>query len=357
MTKKLRAAVIGVGNIGRQAHLPGYASCPNTEIVAICDTHAGRLAQAAQQYGVDAAHTYADYREMYEKENLDVVSVCTPTYAHYDQTVDALNKGIHVHCEKPMAMNTEETVKMVQAAKAAGKLLAVGYNNRFRLDATTLRKYYENGVFGDIYYAKSGWLRRRGNPHGWFTQKSVSGGGPLIDCGVHALDLTHWLMGQPQPVSVTASTYCKFGNYNVEGIGQYWAESGNEEGIFDTEDLATAFIKFANGATMMYDVSWAYNGENTGIYTQLHGDKAGANLDPVKIYGEVEKNIVDYEPHLNLKVNAQEKKVHNFTAAVLGQEELLCPGHESIVIAQIVDAIYESAASGATVTIPAITLD
>ncbi len=346
-----RAAVIGVGNIGRQAHLPGYSSCAGVELAAICDTNPERLARVAEQYGVDKEHTYTDYRQMYEKEHLDVVSVCTPTWAHYDQTVDALKQGIHVMCEKPTAMNTEETVKMVKAADAAGKTLAVGWNNRFRLDATTLRKYYDAGLFGPIYYAKSGWLRRRGNPHGWFTKKELSGGGPLIDCGVHALDLTHWLMGQPQPISVTASTYCKFGNYDVDGIGQYWAESGNEEGVFDTEDLASAFIKFANGATMMYDVSWAYNGRNTGIYTQLHGEKAGADLDPLKIYGEVERNIVDFEPHLNLQVNAQEKKVHNFIASLRGEETLLCPGYESIVIAQIVDAIYESAQTGETVKI------
>lgn len=354
MEKKLKAGVIGVGNIGQSAHLPSYDSIEDTELTAICDIDQERLSDIAEEYGVDSKHTYEDYEEMLAEEELDVVSVCTPTWAHYEQTLTALKAGLHVLCEKPPAMNTEEVVEMSETAEAEDKVFAIGFNNRFLLESQTLKKHINKGNLGDIYYAKAGWLRRRGNPHGWFTKKELSGGGPLIDCGVHALDLTWWFMGCPQPVSVTASTYQKFGNYEVEGIGQYWAMSGNKEGVFDTEDLATAFIKFANGATMVFDVSWAINGKDTGIYSKVFGEKAGANYSPLKFYGEIDNNVMDFEPKLNLEVNAQKEKVVNFINHIQGEEELLCPGKQSIALTQIVDAIYESGKTGEMVKIETI---
>ncbi|MFW5985536.1 MAG: Gfo/Idh/MocA family protein, partial [Halanaerobiaceae bacterium] len=346
-----QAGVVGVGNIGQGAHLPAYDSIQDTQLVAICDTDEQRLKKIAREYDIATEHTYSDYQEMYAQEDLDVVSICTPTWAHCEQTIAALKENIHVLCEKPPAMKTEEVVKMAETAEARDLVFAIGFNNRFRLEAQTLKKHINNGLLGDIYYAKSGWLRRRGNPHGWFTKKELSGGGPLIDCGVHALDLTWWFMGCPQPETVTASTYCKFGNYDVEGIGQYWAMSGNKEGVFDTEDLASAFIKFANGATMVFDVSWALNGKNTGIYSKVHGDKAGANFSPLEFYGEIDNNIVDFKPQLNKDVNAQKEKVVNFVAKIKGEEKLLCPGRQSVALTQIVDAIYESGETGEMVKI------
>lgn len=357
MTKKLKAAVVGAGNIGQSVHLPSYDSIKDTKLKAICDTDEERLQKIAKKYDIDSEHTYEDYQEMYAQENLDVVSICTPTWAHYEQTMDALEADIHVLCEKPTAMNTDQVIELSDKAEEMDKTFAIGFNNRFRLEAQTLKKHINNGMLGDIYYAKSGWLRRRGNPHGWFTKKELSGGGPLIDCGVHALDLTWWFMGCPRPVSVTASTYQKFGNYDVEGVGQYWAMSGNEEGVFDTEDLATAFIKFNNGATMVFDVSWALNNKGTGIYSKVFGEKAGANFSPLEFYGEIDNNIVDFQPKLNKEINAQKKKVDNFIEAIKGEAELLCPGKQSIALTQIVDAIYESGESGEMVKIEPISYE
>lgn len=344
--KVLKAGVIGAGNIGQNAHLPAYQNLEDTELIALCDTDEKRLKEVAKRFGVVAEHLYTDYKKMYQNENLDVVSICTPTWAHYQQTIDAIKAGYHVICEKPMAMNAKEATVMVDLAEKENRVLALGFNNRFRLESRTLKKHIDNGLLGEIYYAKSGWLRRRGNPHGWFTKKELSGGGPLIDCGVHALDLTWWFMGCPKPVSITASTYCKFGNYDVDGIGQYWAMSGNEEGEFDTEDLATAFIKFANGATMVFDVSWALNGQNTGIYASVFGEKAGATFDPFKIYGEIDNNIFDFEPKLNKGINAQEAKVANFIKNIKGEEELVCTAEQGLMITKMVDAIYKSAETG-----------
>lgn len=350
---KLRAGVVGAGNIGQQAHLPAYANLPDTELVAVCDTDEERLNRIADQYGIPKEYRFASHQDMYAQAKLDVVSIGTPTWAHYDQTIHALEAGIHVMCEKPIAMNTEETTAMVRKAKEEKLALSIGYNNRFSLEAQTLKSYITQGLLGRLYYAKCGWLRRRGNPHGWFTKQELSGGGPLIDCGVHALDLGWWLMGSPQPVSVMASTYCEFGNYEVEGIGQYWAMSGNKEGVFDTEDLATALIKFSNGSTIFFDVSWALNAEND-FYAEVYGTDAGARWKPLKVWGMMGKNIADIEPVLNKQVNAQEAKVANFIDFLLGRGDLLCPGEETIAISQIVDAIYESGRTGKAVYIDPI---
>ncbi len=351
----LRAGVVGVGNIGQKTHIPAYVNLPDTQLVAVCDTDSERLDTIAEKYGIAKEYRFTNHEEMYANANLDVVSICTPTWAHFGQTIAALNSGIHVMCEKPIAMSTEETVSMVKVAREKDLSLGIGYNNRFSIESQTLKSYIDDGVLGELYYAKCGWLRRRGNPHGWFTKKELSGGGPLIDCGVHALDLGWWLMGTPQPVSVLASTYQKFGNYDVEGIGQYWAMSGNKEGVFDTEDLATALIKFSDGSTIFFDVSWALNGENS-FYAEVYGDKAGAQWNPLNIYGMIGKNLANIQPVLNQNINAQEAKIANFIGHLFGREQLLCPASESVAMSQIVDAIYESGSTGKAVIIEPLQL-
>ncbi|MEE1026393.1 MAG: Gfo/Idh/MocA family oxidoreductase, partial [Acutalibacteraceae bacterium] len=255
--EKLKIAIIGCGGINKAAHYPGYELIDNAEIVACCDILPDRVEEYAKERNIPFYCT--DYKEILKLDYVDAVDICTPNYLHSIIAVDALNAGKHVFCEKPDAVSVEETEKMKAAAEKNGKVLMVMRNNRWRATAQFLKQYIESGKMGDVYAARCGWVRRRGIPGrgGWFTTKAQSGGGPLIDLGVHMIDLTMYLMGNPTPVSVVGCTYNKFAN--AEEI----SDSKNSDfgdsvsgGTFDVEDLAMGFIKFDNGACMQIEFSW-----------------------------------------------------------------------------------------------------
>ena len=257
--KKLRIGIVGVGSIARVAHICSYNGMEDVEIVAVSDI----VPEKMNYDQIPAtAKKYADYREMLEKESLDAVDICTPNDLHSEIAVYALEHGKHVFCEKPDAISFEERKRMSEAQQKSGKVLMVMRNNRHTAGSLYLKKCVEAGEFGEIYAGRCGWIRRRGIPGkgGWFTTKSRSGGGPLIDLGVHMLDLAIYLMGNPKAVAVSGSTYCKFAEADDISDSEHSSfGEKKEDGIFDVEDLATGFIRFENGASLQVEFSWASN--------------------------------------------------------------------------------------------------
>jgi predicted dehydrogenase len=242
---RIRVGVVGLG-IGRH-HIRGYQSHPAAEVVAIADLDEARLASIGAEYRVE--NRYTSTEEMLAEAKLDVVSVATPNSFHKPLTIAALEAGCHVLCEKPMAMNAGEGREMLAAAQKADKRLMIDFSYRFSEQSQALKAQVDSGVLGEIYFARTLWHRRRGLPRfgGWFGQKAMSGGGPLIDLGVHRLDLALWLMGYPKPVWVLGSAY----NPIATALAK-------EQGVdYDVEDLAVALIKFDNGATLELEASWA----------------------------------------------------------------------------------------------------
>lgn len=211
----MKLAIIGAGGIANAVHMPAYEKMDHVEIVAVCDIIPERARRMAERLG--APFTCMDYREVFELEGLDAIDICMPNNLHSIIAVDALNRGIHVFCEKPDAINTKEAERMKLAAENSGKVLMVMRNNWYRAFAAYLKEYIKDGKMGEIYAARCGWQRRRGIPGkgGWFTTKAQSGGGPLIDLGVHMIDLAIWLMGNPEPVAVSGCTYNKFADSDV----------------------------------------------------------------------------------------------------------------------------------------------
>lgn len=195
---KIKVGIIGTGGISN-FHMRGYKAISDVEVVAVCDIDENKVKAYAEQYNVPKYYT--DYNEMMANEDLDAVSVTTWNSAHKGATIAALNGGANVICEKPMAMNSEEAEGMLNAAKANGKLLMIGFVRRFGNDASILKSFIDAGDMGDIYFAKASYLRRNGCPGGWFSDKEYSGGGPLIDLGVHVMDLVRYLSGNPLPVA------------------------------------------------------------------------------------------------------------------------------------------------------------
>ncbi|HYH11156.1 MAG TPA: Gfo/Idh/MocA family oxidoreductase [Thermomicrobiales bacterium] len=267
----LRTGIIGVGWPG-QRHIEGYQKHPNAEIVALSDVNIEAAERVKVDYSVTNARVYGDYHDLLASDEVDAVSICTPNFLHATMAIEALQAGKHVLLEKPLAHTLAEGERLAaEVARHPDRVFMIAFNNRYRPDSIVLKQHIEAGELGRIYYAKTGWLRGASGFYlsGWFTQRERSGGGPLIDLGVHMLDLSLWLMGNPRPVSVSGSVYYEFNEFMRESTG---AE-------VDVEDLATAFIKLDNGATVMLDVSWLSHIEESDlVYSQLFGSQGGASI-------------------------------------------------------------------------------
>ncbi len=344
--KKLRVGVIGLG-MGR-AHIEGYRSHPGAEVVAIADPNEQRLKDAGDRYSIPGR--YADAPSMLRREKLDVVSVATPNKFHKPLAIAALEAGCHVLCEKPMAMNATEARAMLAAARAAHRRLMINFSFRFTEQSWALKKEVETGILGDIYFARTIWHRRRGLPGfgGWFGLKALSGGGPLIDLGVHRLDLALWLMGYPKPVWVLGSTY----NHIASRL------SKKEGKAFDVEDLAAGFIKFANGASLEIEASWAANiAERELMETRLLGTQGGLvqrNLrEGYEFEAElfVERDGRQYDMKLHPPVPGVKGAMAHFIDCIINKQPHTATGEEGATVMQLLDALYASAKSGAPVRI------
>ena len=271
-----RVGIIGCGGIANNKHMPSLSKVPNCEMVAFCDIVVERAELAAKKFGTEDAKVYEDYKELLKDESIDVVHVCTPNRSHSFITVDALEAGKHVMCEKPMAINSVEAKKMLDASVRTGKLLSIGYQNRFRGDSLYMKSESEAGTFGDIYFAKANAIRRRAVPTwGVFLNEYEQGGGPLIDIGTHALDLTLWVMDNYKPKYCVGTTYHKLNKDTDQGND--W---GNwDPDAFSVEDSAFGFVVMENGATIVLESSWALNSlEVREAVCSVCGTKAGGNV-------------------------------------------------------------------------------
>ena len=284
MKKIIRVGIIGCGGIANGKHMPSLKKVPDCEMVAFCDILPERAEKAAAEYGAKGARTYTDYKELLQDKSIDVVHVCTPNRSHSFITVDALEAGKHVMCEKPMAINSAEARKMLEAARRTGKKLSIGYQNRFRDDSLYMKNEAEQGTFGEIYYAKATAIRRRAVPTwGVFLNEYEQGGGPLIDIGTHALDLTLWMMNNYRPKYCVGTTYHKL-NRDTDQANA-WGNWDPEK--FTVEDSAFGFVVMENGATIVLESAWALNTLDVReAVTSVSGTKAGADMnDGLRING------------------------------------------------------------------------
>ena len=353
---KLKVAVIGNGGISG-VHLRGYSLNPDVEIYALCDINEERLNRRGDEYHVDPARRFTDVNEMLAAcPEIEAVSVCTWNAAHAQCAIAALNAGKHVLCEKPMTMTVEEAEAMQAAAEKNNRLLMIGFVRRFGNDCAIMKDFIDNGYFGDIYYAKATYLRRKGCPGGWFGDKARSGGGPLIDLGVHIIDLCRYLMGNPKPVSVYGATFNKLGNRsNIKSKAGYISQTRENEDIFNVEDLATAMIRFDNGSVLQIEASFSLNIEKDEGVLQFFGTKAGAKLDPeLTIYSEMN----DYMTNVKLANSTAlsfdglfENEINHFVECVRTGKPCRNPAQDGVTLMKILTGIYKSAETGHEVLI------
>lgn len=348
MAKKLKIGIIGAGGIAKAAHLPGYASIPELcEIAVICDLRQEAADALAKEFGIPKVVT--DYREIIADPEIDAISVTTPNAFHLQPTIEAVQAGKHVLCEKPLGMNADECKKMCRAAKEAGKILQVGLQLRFGGVARFMRSYVDAGHMGSIYYARAQAMRRRGVPAwGVFIDKEKQGGGPLIDIGVHILDLTLFLMGYPKPAVASGQTW----NHLGKNPDLYNAWGNYDRSRFTVEDSAVGIIKFEDGSVVVLESSFMANLEDGPLQTQLLGTKSGAIVklsgdDPIKIFTEQDQQVFDMIPRNIPKVEAPHvEEVKAFVDAILNGKPSAVPGEQGLTLNAIFDAIYKSSETG-----------
>lgn len=346
--KKLRIGLVGAGNIAR-VHLEAYKNVENAEIVALCDINPETLAETAKMFGIEK--TYTDEAEMLKNEELDACDVAVWNCSHASCSIMALNAGKHVLCEKPMATNAKEAQEMIDAAKKNNKLLMIGFVLRFGDEAKIAKDFIDNGYLGDIYYSKATYLRRHGAPGGWFTDKSRSAGGPVIDLGVHVIDLTRYLMGRPKALSVFASTNDALKNRPHLKTTVGWSPKGaTPQDTYDVEDFAVAMIKYDDNKTTLLETSYSLNGEEV-TKKELYGTKGGMNLNgaDMKIYTEVNDYLADISPKTENYIYSQEMftaEMAHFVDCALNGAECKAPAEDGLEVMKILDAVYESAKTG-----------
>lgn len=349
---KLRLAIIGCGKMAGRSHLNKFIEMKNIQIVAACDIKIERAKKIGETIGADIP-TFTDYNELLKLDFVDAVDIGTPNVLHSEIAIAALKAGKHVFCEKPDAVSVEEALKMKAAAEASDRVLMVMRNNRFLESSVYAKEFIEAGLAGDIYCGRCGWIRRRGIPGkgGWFTDKKQSGGGPLIDLGVHMIDLAIWLMGNPRPVSVSGCTYTKFADSDTksDSVHSQFGEA-KEDGVFDVEDLAMGFIRFENGACLQIEFSWASNiGEETR-FVELRGTKAGLKWQrgELEIYSEECGVPVDLTPKFGKPKSGHghEQNLSHFADVVLKGEKPSYNINQGVDMIKVLCAIYESAKTG-----------
>lgn len=356
MEKTFKIAVIGVGNIAK-SHIQAYLQNPYVELYAFCDIRPQRLKEMGEKYGITRLYTDKDVM-LKELPEIDAVSVCTWNSQHAPCAIAALNAGKHVLCEKPMAVSAAEALKMQAAAEKNGKLLMIGFVRRYGNDCRIVKDFIDHGDFGELYYTKATYLRRNGFPGGWFGDKSRSAGGPLIDLGVHVIDLTRYLMGNPKPVSVYGATFQKL--KGREGLKDghsisYRTSLDGEEILFDVEDMATAMIRYDNGAVTSVETSFSLNLKKDEGTIQLFGTKAGAKLDPeLEMYTESNgymSNVTLCTPTALSFNGLFCNEINHFVDCLRQKAVCKSPAEDGVILMKILDAIYRSAESGHEVVI------
>ncbi|MBM7605069.1 putative dehydrogenase [Metabacillus crassostreae] len=333
---KLRIGIIGVGGIAQGRHIPAFQTYrEDCEITAVSDVNKERAQEVADKFTIK--HVFEEYKDMFE--HVDAVCICTPNKFHAEITISALEAGVHVLCEKPMALSAEECEKMLDASKRTNKVLAIAYHYRFMKNAQAAKKLMTE--VGTPLVTRVQALRRRKVP-GWgvFTNKTLQGGGSLIDYGCHLLDLAIWLMGSPKHIEVNGSTYNTLSK-TPNSVNQ-WGSFDHE--TFDVDDHVTAYIKFENGASLLLETSWAANILDDQEHLSISGVDGGLSVFPLELYSTKYGMLMNSQAAwIPGEDDHGVEQAKNFIDTCLGKSELVVKPEEALQVSQIIDRIYQSA--------------
>jgi predicted dehydrogenase len=349
---KLKVAVIGVGGIAR-THMPGWEASEHADVVAGSDISEVALEKWGATYGIERLVT--DPGELFSDPDIDIIDVCTPNNYHAPLSIAALEAGKHVLCEKPLAPTPAAIRDMIAARDASNKMLMTAQHFRFQGSCKALKAEVDAGALGEIYHARSWILRRAAAPtRPGFILKAHSSGGPCIDIGVHILDLTLWLMGNPKPVAVSGVARAELAHQ--EGAFSIWGGAIPPE--FDVEDFSAAFVRFENGATLIIEVSWMLH-HDTGDRSSdtqmwLYGTKGGCQWPKCEVYTSNNATMQHYDRKLKLTSNTMEPhalECVEFAQAIVDGAPSPVPAEQSLQVMAILDGVYRSQEVGGEVRI------
>jgi predicted dehydrogenase len=339
--KDLHIGLIGAGGIGRH-YINMFKKAGGARVTAAADVAEKALAETRKMD--DAIRTFKDYRAMLRQAELDAVAVCTPNKLHLRPTLAALRAGLPVIVEKPMAMNAAEAARMCAAAKKARKLLMIGFQWRFHPVARMIRQAVDSGQLGKILYVRCQALRRRGIPSwGVFGRKELQGGGPMIDIGVHILEMAHYMMGAPAPASADGSCYTYLGNRKPAALAPWGPWDWK---TYTVEDLAVGLLRFANGATLVIESSFAAHIEKDVWNVALMGDKGGAVFDPPMLFRDEGGYMLNVAPAFAGNEDPFLAKIQHFIACLRDGATCVAPGEDGWMVQKMLDGVYRSAATG-----------
>jgi predicted dehydrogenase len=349
---KVKVGLIGAGQIAHY-NCENIRAHSQAEVVAVADPSEERAKALQQKYGL--ARAYTDAAELLRDPDIDAVSIAVPNVFHASYSIASLQAGKHVMLDKPFALNLGEAEAVAKVARETGKVFTVAMNMRFREEAQRARLLIGKGSVGDVYHAKAYWFRRSGIPKlgTWFGQKSLAGGGVLLDIGVHLLDLALYLMDNFEPEAVSGATHHTFGHRGLGGGN--WGLSNVEERVsFDVEDMATALIKLKGGATVSLEVSWAmHQPEPNRHNVEIYGSEAGITAFDSKFcrFGDTPENYSVTEPEKIAVPFPHQNRFINWIDACLGQDKVVCTLEQSLAVQKILDAVYASAAGGGEIRV------
>ena len=319
--------------------MPAYLALDGVRPVAVADPDQDRAQAFAADFGFKQ-HA-RDYRELIARDDVDIVSVAVPPALHAEITIAALEAGKHVLCEKPMATTTSDAQAMADAARVSGRVLTIDFQMRFGWSTQTARRLISSGELGAPHYARAWYLRRAGLPTwGGFTSKAVSGGGALIDIGVHVIDQALYVLGHPVPRSVWGAVARPFGDRG--GVTNQWGPW--DTAAYDVDDFAVAALRFDGDLVLTIEAAWILRmGERRVNRLSISAAAGGLELDPLRVFRDRDgyHSIETPEPPQQ-DAGGHPALIADFVNAVrTGAAPVVSPA-EGVLVTQIVEAIYRS---------------
>jgi predicted dehydrogenase len=324
--EKTKIGVIGLGGVAQLVHLPNLVKLPNVDVSAVAEINRNRLQTISDKFNIQ--QRYSNHKDLLEKSDVDAVIIATPTSTHKDIALDCLKAGKDVLVEKPLARTYQEAKDVVEVAKKTKKILMVGMNLRYRPDTMLLRSLINANEIGEPFYIKCGWIRKQSSSEKWFTKREESGGGVIIDLGIHLLDLSLWLLDYPDIESVTTKNFY----HNTKSV----------------EDTSISCVKCKNSAVINLEVSWSLPVEKDHFYLDIFGTKGSISSNPFRLYKKVDNDYINLTPTQADNPTVLFKKSYlnelkSFIGAIKGLNPVFSPAEEAVHRMKVIEAMYESA--------------
>jgi predicted dehydrogenase len=353
--EQLGVGIIGCGAMGRE-HAANLLTLPSVRLIALSDPDEAGGRRLAHE--CDVPYCYSNYSDLLERPDIDAVIIAVPNALHKAVSLAALAANKHVLLEKPLAHNVADGLDIVGAAERSDRVVMLGFHNRFTAEAQALLRAAIAGRLGTVYYTRARWLRRRGLPPraSWFTSMAAAGGGPLIDIGVHMLDLALHLMGYPRPISAFGVACAQFGPARAHAAPPVVGGEAAPADHFDVEDFAAGMVRLANGATVQIETSWAsFIGNDEDLGLEILGSAGGARMTNgdgpgLSIFTTLDGEQVDVTPRLP-EVDGHREELGAFLAAIRAGTQSPVRLQDGLEVLAIIEAIYESARSGEVVPV------